>query len=111
MITAPESIDLALVPINLGVAHEKPFAKPDRGECWRRDTVSFRCHDPFTVEFKGESPFQETTLEGVKTNGLFVAEATVRDDAPDDDHAYPYALTVDGHTVDPEIVVRGDPTG
>ncbi|NIP82991.1 MAG: hypothetical protein GWM90_28690 [Gemmatimonadetes bacterium] len=105
-----EVLDFQSVPVNLGLAGDKPFAKPDEAECWRKDTVRFQSVDPFTVDFKNESPFATDPIEGAKTNGLYEAVVTVRPDAPDDDHHYPYTLTVGGHTVDPEIVVKKDPT-
>lgn len=108
-----ESIEYVPPPVNLGLGQDEvPFAAPKACYCWHKDAVRFQSHDWFKVEFEeGNSPFVETTLEGVKTDGLYRAQATVVADAEDGrDVHFKYALTLAGHTVDPEVVVTKDPT-
>lgn len=107
---------LDTVIVNLGLDAKGPWARPRAAEAYLRvngpDTVRFQSSYPFTVSFKGESPFEWTEREGDQDGGLFVAYGTVRADALGPGvtmKGYEYGMTVGGETVDPEVVVKKDP--
>ena len=103
----------ATVDVILGLDRDEvPFAKPQSAEAWRRagggDLVRYQSRNTFTVRFRNGSPFTGDVLDGVPSNGTYVAEDRIRDDA--ELRSYKYDLTVDGKPIDPEIVVKQDPT-
>lgn len=114
MSSAPPAAVPIVVRVTLSRGSGKPFANPDPCHArWRRasggDVVRFQCPDPFTVEFPKDSPFDVRRLDGQRENGLFVAEGRIREDVPEEETRFKYDLTVDGETVDPDIVVKKDP--
>ncbi len=101
-----------VVVVTVGLGPGGPWAKPDRAEAWQRardaDTVRFQGRQEFVIEFGQESPFPLNRYEGQQEGNRYIAEAQVRLDAPEG--SYKYDLTIDGQTLDPEIVVKKDPS-
>lgn len=109
---------LETIIVNLGLDAKGPWARPRAAEAYLHidggDSVRFQSAHPFTVRFKGESPFAWTVREGEADGGLFVAYGTVRDNALGPGvtmKGYEYGMTVGGETEDPEVVVKKDPRG
>lgn len=112
----PEDLMLDTIIVNLGLDAHGPWARPRAAEAYLRtdggDTVRFQSRYPFAVRFKGETPFHWAEREGEEDGGLFVAYGEVREDALGPGvtiKGYEYGMTVDGKTVDPEVVVKKDP--
>lgn len=109
----PNAIAPAVVFIGLD-KDDVPFSRPKSCEAWVRpnnpDSVRFVSRYEFTVEFPDDSPFAETkfTLEENQKTGLFEKELPLREDALA--CRYKYDLRYQQYYVDPDIVVKKDPT-
>lgn len=107
-----------LIIVNVGKdPNGPPWAQPAQAVTFLKsgvgDTVRFQSPQEFTVEFKGATPFEWATQSGTdEGGGVFRAIGTVQPDALEpgvQEKHFGYNLTVDGVTVDPDVVVKKDP--
>ncbi len=116
VIQADDERLLETVIVNLGTDANGPWARPRQAVALQResggDKVRFQSRYPFEVAFKGETPFEWASAEGEAENGLHVAYGTVQPNTLGPgvpEKWFGYDLTVDGVTIDPDVVVKKDP--